>query len=167
MFLVFQRTAGNFFCVFIIRRINNHKLVCVVWTFTTCWLLAFSSNHGRWSASLMTHTWLIGSGVVPCPCHFVIIERLEEGDGLSFHYSAYYYTVCWFLLATIVGRWPASRTSFPRNPENVWGCYISSSHFLSWFLSLSLSFSLSFYIYIYIFRIIHTHLNKMYNLNSS
>ena len=48
-----------------------------------------------------------------------MIERGEERDGLSFHYSAYYYSRLE----------PASRTPFSHNPMNVLGCYISSSHY--------------------------------------
>ena len=88
MFLVFQRTKGNPLYVFILRRINSNSLrvftlwringnclISVVWKFTTCWLFGcffLNTNHGRRSASPLMHTWLIGSGVLPCPCHLVL-----------------------------------------------------------------------------------------------
>ena len=135
MFLVFQRTKGNCFCVFILRRINSNCLVSVVWKFTTCWLFGcffLSTNHGHRSASPLTHTWLIGSGVFPCLCQFVLIERVEEKNGPPTSIILLSTIFCWFLLAIIVGRQPASRTSFPHNLANVWGCHISLSHLLVW-----------------------------------
>ena len=52
----------------------------------------------------------------PMPISACTKERVEERH-LSFHYSAYYYTLLW----------PERRASFPHNPENGWGCPISLS----------------------------------------
>ena len=78
-----------------------------------------STNHGRRFASPLSHTWLIQNEVFPCPYHLVMIERSEERDCLSFHYSAYYYSQLW----------PESHTSFPHNPVNVLGCHIFLSQY--------------------------------------
>ena len=82
-----------------------------------------STSHGRRFAFPLTHTWLIESEVLPCPYHLVIIERGEERDGFSFHYSAYYYSR---LILACHYSWPPA--FFPHKPENVLGCHISSSH---------------------------------------
>ena len=89
----------------------------------------FSTKHSRRFASPQTHTWLTESEVLPCPYHLVMIGRGEEKDGLSFHYSANYYS-----------RWRSeSSTRFSHNPANVLGCHISSSQYI--------------YIYIYIYTV--------------
>ena len=89
--LSFSTNKGNFLCVFTLGWINGNYSVFVVWKITTCWVFGcffLSTNHDRRFASPLTHTWLIGSGVLPYPCHLVI--ELKR-DGLSFHHSANYY----------------------------------------------------------------------------
>ena len=66
--------------------LENHHVLA----FFGCFFL--STNHGRGFASPLTHTWLIESEVLPYSYHLVMIERGEERDCLSFHYSAYYYS---------------------------------------------------------------------------
>ena len=51
-----------------------------------------SANHGHRFASPLTHTWLIESGVLPCPSQLVLKRGLERDASLSI-----------ILLTTIVG----------------------------------------------------------------
>ena len=61
MFLVFQWTKGNSFDMATNLSPSFEKL-----------------PRGRRSASPLTHIWLIGSEILPCPYHLVIIERVKE-----------------------------------------------------------------------------------------
>ena len=89
----------------------------------------FLPRYQSWSQvclSPLTHTWLIESGIYSCPCHLVLIERVEEKRPLFPQLiRGYYYTRLW----------PACRASFPRHPTNVWGCHISSSQYILTFIN--------------------------------
>ena len=93
--LGFSTNKGNSLCVFIPWGINGNWLISVVWKFTTCWFFGralLGTKYGRVFASPVTHTWLIGSEVLPCLSQPVMIERDErEIASPHFHFSAYYY----------------------------------------------------------------------------
>ena len=87
-------------------------------------------------SSPLTHIWLIESKVLPYPYHLVMIERVEERDSLSFHYSAYYYSL---LIRACHYCRPPDGKLHPFHPQP--GESIKMSYFSS---------SLYIYIYIYI-----------------
>ena len=108
--LLFQRTRGNSLCVFTLRQINANCLVSVVWKFTMFWLFGGFFLYQSWSLvclSLPIHTWPIESGVLPCPCQLVLIERVEEKWPSHSYYSAYYYIL--LILAWHYSRPPAGK----------------------------------------------------------
>ena len=80
----------------LLHPVTTTNLFSVVLKFTTCFFggLFFGTNHGRRFASPLTLTWLIESEALPRPYQLVMIERVGERDGLSFHSSAYYNS-CW------------------------------------------------------------------------
>ena len=85
---VFTEPKSKCFCVFNLRWINGNCLVSVIWKITMFCLFGsffLSTNHDRRFASPLTHVWVTGSGVLPCPSHLVLNREGWKKDGPSIY----------------------------------------------------------------------------------
>ena len=124
MFLVFRQTKGNSLCVFILWPLSmrlhpmmNERQLTYIHSlknyFDFFGIFSLGPNHGRRFASPLTHTWLIGSEVISCLSHLVMIERGEREMASPTSTILYFLLttiVRCLLLAIIVGSWPPSPT---------------------------------------------------------